>query len=51
LVDEARLERLLRETERMIVGHWSALVGVVMALLEREFLSALDLHKLIIAAR
>ena len=51
LVDGMHLERLLRETEREIAEHWSQVEAVAAALLEREFLPALELHRIIIAAR
>jgi hypothetical protein len=39
---------LLRETERMIAAHWSAVEAVAAALLEREFLTAMERHKIIV---
>jgi hypothetical protein len=51
LVDEARLGRLLRETERMIAEHWPAVVAVGQALLEREVLMAAEVYRIILATR
>ena len=50
LVDEASLERLLRETDRLIVTRWTAVIAVAAALLERERLEALEIYKIIVKA-
>ncbi len=51
LVDASRLERLLIETDRLVAEHWRAVEAVAAALLEREALSAMELHAVIIRSR
>ncbi len=51
LVDEMHLERLLRETEREIAACWTQVEAVATALLERKFLPALDIYRVIVKAR
>lgn len=50
LVDP-HLERLLLEAQRAIDAHWRAVEAIAHALLERERLEAMELYKLIVAAR
>ena len=47
----ARLACAIHETDRLIVAHWRAVEAVATALLERESLTAMELHRIIIAAR
>jgi hypothetical protein len=51
LLDEDDLQRLLRETEREIAPHWSQVEAVAAALIDREFLSASEIYRIIVKAR
>lgn len=42
---------LLRETERIVAGRWPQIVAVAQALLARERLEALEIYRMIVAAR
>jgi hypothetical protein len=51
LVEEDHLQILLQETQRSVAGRWPQIVAVASALLERQFLSALDIYQIIVKAR
>lgn len=51
MVEEDDLQILLRETETIVGERWRAVEAVAQVLLERKFLPALEIYKIIVAAR
>jgi hypothetical protein len=51
LVDEDHVQILLREAERVIISRWPQVEAVAAALLDREFVSASEIYRVIVKAR